>query len=138
MGRGMLVVAGLACALLTGCGASVAPQAAPSERVACTRMGGENGVRLDFSGRPSEQTKYQVCIGGDCRTGRVTLGQAQSISAFVPHPKVMSTEAVKIVVYAGPTAGKPVAQATAPPEKVTPNGPRCDPTVYHASVKVPA
>ncbi|MBO1756761.1 hypothetical protein [Allobranchiibius sp. CTAmp26] len=111
----------------------------PDEARYCTAMGADPGVSVSYTGFPNGTVlTAQVCVAAVCRSSQ-PLRLGSGTTAFVVTGELRTTAAQPIQVTVRDAAHRVVAQNDAlivRPERVQPNGPDCDPTVYDAAVTV--
>lgn len=113
--------------------------------IGCTAVGAASGVQVLVTGDAAvaeEDTQMDVttCVRGHCPATSQDLAAGERPNFFVEAPWVDSERPVEVqvTVHEGRRVVAGPVTLTVTPEVVQPNGPRCDPTEYVATVEVAA
>lgn len=116
-------------AVLTGCSAFTP--------TGCRLVGAESGVTVTVAGAPPQPFTVEVCVADRCSSSPSL--QSTTDPVFVQNAGLVSSRPTVIVVTvraSDNTIVIPAQRATVTPQKLQPNGPDCEPTVWVAEVTV--
>ncbi|MFF1510757.1 hypothetical protein [Streptomyces sp. NPDC058326] len=109
------------------------------DRQVCTLIGAESGVSVVY--RPTDfaaGAHYRLCVDEACRELRTT-GSPEPVGHFtVPLPEATGEQRTTVRLrVTDPASGRTVYDRTTEVtlRKSTPNGPKCDPTVWQAGLR---
>ena len=130
IGRSLgLLAVGCVVASCSSSGSSAAPP------FACTEIGAVSQVTFNFSELPiARSDKVKICVGDTCRNLR--RAEVRTRTGFLMDDSLSASPAL-VTLTVRSHSGKllSAARGTVRPTKTQPNGPKCPPTAWQATVQ---
>jgi hypothetical protein len=134
--------------LLTACGAPLPPASPTDDNLMCTLIGCESQVifEIDYDIRPGSEYAVEACVDGECERAQIRVSDrgvgtvanlhvsADDVVALVLHGDDYSGSHAVALTVESPDQGTIIVEEEVEFERTQPNGPRCEPVCWIATI----